>query len=46
MNTSNFTEDLNYQEYLPPKVEIIDVIIEHGFAQSGNESPSWNDDSW
>jgi hypothetical protein len=42
MKTNNFFGDNSVQgmraAYTPPTIEIVDVALEHGFAQSSNSS--------
>ena len=46
LTNDNVSETL--PEYLSPTIDIVDVVVEHGFAQSGgNISPLGSDsESW
>lgn len=29
------------REYLEPRIEVLEIAVENGFAQSGGEYPGW-----
>ncbi len=35
----------NKLNYVAPEVEVLEVAVEQGFAQSGGEYPGWGDEN-